>query len=170
MISRQAGNPVLSLALDSMVGFHLASKPDTVFRAEHLQGVLRDASDKVVALASTLLTAGDDVIHTRDLLSMCITAHLGDTYCYRTGGKTYILNGRVVTEMETKQLARQHDGLLANAIRSRGIERAKGMLDDTYVVCVALARVMGVTLRMTDYQVYLSSAMRGGEGAAGYAL
>jgi hypothetical protein len=159
MISRQAGNPVLSLALDSMVGFHLASKPDTVIRAEHLQGVLRDASDKVVALASTFLTAGDDVIHTRDLLSMCITAHLGDTYCYRTGGKTYILNGRVVTEMETKQLARRHDGLLSHAIRSRGTTRAKEMLDDTYVVCVALARVMGVTLRMTDYQVYLSSAM-----------
>lgn len=159
MISRQVGNPVLSLALDSMVGFHLASKPDTVIRAEHLQGVLRDASNRVVALASSFLSSGDDLIHTRDLLSMCITAHLGAAYCYSAGGKAYILNGRVVAEMETKQLARQHDGLLAHAIRSRGMKRAKDMLDDTYLVCVALARVMGVTLRMTDYQVYLSSAM-----------
>lgn len=155
-ITRRDGSPALSWALDSMVGFYLASKRRARVRSEHVAGLLRRASASVVAAAALVLRARGPASCTgRALLSACVCAHLGEDYHYSYRGQAVVVAGHVVAEMTMLQLARTTEGLLVHAIRARGHQRALAFLEDSDKMCCDFARDFGASLHMADYSVHL---------------
>lgn len=154
------GGPVLSLALDSMVGANLGSRAEAQVSRDHVASLLRGCSDAAVAAAGALLPADKRApVPARALLSACVLAHMGPSYCYSVEGVCYIENGHVVQEMIMRQLARPaDDSLLAHAIRARGFRPALAMLKDLDALCCGYARVFGTSLHAWHYDFYLAAS------------
>lgn len=156
-ITSKDGGPVLSWTLDSMVGFNLASRAAACVSRDQAAAILRSASAAAVSAAARLLPKEGPVC-ARDLLSACVTAHLGRDFCYSAGGVTYVADGAVVAELTMKQLARAQDGLLVAAIRDRGYAPALAFLADSDLVCCGLAAAFGVTLHAGHYEFRLRAS------------